>query len=419
MSFKTVASTSKTILDITDAYTVVLTNESDTIACDTNGTALVGELGSTGNAKSGILVYKGNILQTAVADGSTLLNNQYSYSIGTGLNCTGGRKDNYNFYISTINADSGQLPIIVKLDSGATITKTYTWAKAKQGSTGNTGSTGPTGPTGANGQSVTSVTPQFVKHTSSTVAPTSATWYDTCPVYEVGAFLWIRSKVIYANPTNTVYTTPYHEASWEAKGTADDAKTTVTTKVSEFQQTLGGFELTVSETYVSKLDAVDIESALNSNIDAAISGATADILQNVGDNYATADEFASFSQSVSSKFEQTSSDITASFGIVQSYTQDVDGKLEEFQNTIGTHIRFSVNGMDLGRTDSPFTATLDNQELAFKENGVKVAHIGNNTMNITRAEVSDVLRIGEIAQGGFFTFAQGPNGNMSLKWSDE
>lgn len=109
------------------------------------------------------------------------------------------------------------------------------------------GDTGAQGPQGATGQSVTSVTPQFQKHTSNTTAPTG-TWSDTCPAYESGKYLWIRNKVIFANPAATKYTNAYYDPSWEAKSKADNAVSTVNTKTAEFKQTLDGFRTTVTNT---------------------------------------------------------------------------------------------------------------------------------------------------------------------------
>ena len=167
------------------------------------------------------------------------------------------------------------------------------------------------------------------------------------------------------------------------------------------------------------------EKILNENIDNAVSSAKDDVLKNIGDNYTAKDEFTSFSQTVNSKFEQTSKDITATFTNAQNYTKEVDGKLQEFQDTVGTYIRFSENGIDLGKTNSPFTATLDNTKLAFKQDGTEVAYISNNKMYITHAEIKDSLRIGKsnssstAKDGGFFTWIQGEKGNLSLKWSEK
>lgn len=162
----------------------------------------------------------------------------------------------------------------------------------------------------------------------------------------------------------------------------------------------------------------DTEKVLNGNIDSAVSSAKDDVLKNVGDNYTAKDEFTSFSQTVNSQLEQTSKDITATFTTAQNYTKEVDGKLQSFQETVGTHIRFSSNGIDLGKTNSPFTATLDNTKLAFKQDGTEVAYISNNKMYITQAEIKDSLRIGSNTTG-FFTWVQSSNGNLSLKWSDK
>lgn len=160
------------------------------------------------------------------------------------------------------------------------------------------------------------------------------------------------------------------------------------------------------------------ETVLNGNIDNAVKNAKDDVLQSVGENYTSKEEFKSFNETVTSSLKQTSEDITATFETAQSYTKEVDGKLQSFQDTVGTHIRFSTNGIDLGKTDSPFTATLDNTQLAFKENGQTVAYISNNKMHITQAEIKDNLRIGS-SSNGFFTWVQGSSGNLSLKWSDK
>lgn len=179
-------------------------------------------------------------------------------------------------------------------------------------------------------------------------------------------------------------------------------------KASDWSLSIDDIEKSISET----------EKVLNNNIDSAIGTATEDIYNNIGENYTTKDEFKSMSESFSSQLEQTSKDITATFETTQNYTKEVDGKLQNFQDTVSTHIRFSEDGIDLGKTNSPFTATLDNTQLAFKQDGQTVAYISNNKMHITQAEIKDSLRIGD-ATDGFFTWEHGANGNLSLKWSDK
>lgn len=72
----------------------------------------------------------------------------------------------------------------------------YTWNKVK-------------------GQGIDCVTEEYAINSDKTNAPTIG-WSTKCPTWETGKYLWTRSKIIYNNPTETVYTTPYCDSSWEA-----------------------------------------------------------------------------------------------------------------------------------------------------------------------------------------------------------
>ena len=134
MVFKPVASTSKTILDITDAYSLSLSNEAITIACNSLGNAITGELGSSGKAKTDITIYKGNIKLNAVASTSTPTTGQFKYTIGTPVGCTASRTDNDSLYINTISADSGYVPIILDIEGEVSLIKNFSFSKSPAGS---------------------------------------------------------------------------------------------------------------------------------------------------------------------------------------------------------------------------------------------------------------------------------------------
>ena len=71
------------------------------------------------------------------------------------------------------------------------------------------------GDTGATGTGITSITEEYRLSTDKTTAPTSG-WETTPPTWSVGKYMWTRSKIVYSNPTSTVYTTPICDSSWEA-----------------------------------------------------------------------------------------------------------------------------------------------------------------------------------------------------------
>lgn len=71
--------------------------------------------------------------------------------------------------------------------------------------------------------------------------------------------------------------------------------------------------------------------------------------------------------------------------------------------------------IELGKVGNAFTAELSNNELAFKENGQKIAYISNNSLVITNAEIRNKLSLGNETRG-WFDFIPRNNGNLSIKW---
>ena len=177
---------------------------------------------------------------------------------------------------------------------------------------------------------------------------------------------------------------------------------------------LGTSEVTTKEMVDDSI--IKVETMLNDNVDNAIAQAQDSILSNVADKYADKITITELQSNLSSQLTQTNANIELSFNRVNDYTVKVDGQLQQYKEEVATNIRFNENGMQLGKLDSPFMASLDNTKLAFLENNNEVAYISNNKMHITQAEISTNLKIGD-EERGFFTWQQGANGNLSLKWS--
>lgn len=75
--------------------------------------------------------------------------------------------------------------------------------------------TGAKGSTGASGTTITAIEEEYYLSDSKT-EQTGGSWVAEPPVWSAGKYLWTRSKIIYANPTKTEYTTPVCDSSWEA-----------------------------------------------------------------------------------------------------------------------------------------------------------------------------------------------------------
>lgn len=293
--------------------------------------------------------------------------------------------------------------------------------QGEQGATGSQGPQGEQGPqgnkgdTGPAGQSITSVTPQFQKHTSNTTAPTG-TWSDTCPAYESGKYLWIRNKVVFANPTATKYTNAYYEPSWEAKGKADTAVTTVNNKTSEFQQTLDGFSTRVGNTetqvegYGNRLDTLDGQVKLGEDTEGntiyvkdQVAQTTMDvkgIINKVGSmeaNFGANGTITNLVEKVS-KLEQTASQFTMEF------FQKVENA-EQGVNTILDYITFDANGITIGQENYPVRLRLAKDRVVFLDvNDIELAYFRDDKLYVNNAEILDTIKI---ANYGFMPTANG------------
>lgn len=78
-----------------------------------------------------------------------------------------------------------------------------------------------TGGVGSTGKGVDSITEEYAISTSKTTAPASGSFSATRPVWTKGNYIWTRNKIVYSNPSSTVYTTPVVSSEWEA---ANDVK---------------------------------------------------------------------------------------------------------------------------------------------------------------------------------------------------
>lgn len=187
----------------------------------------------------------------------------------------------------------------------------------------------------------------------------------------------------------------------------------------EFELRASSILLGVSEVTTKEMvddSMIKMETMLNDNIDNSIVQAQESILSNVANKYADNITITELQSNLSSQLTQTNANIDLKFNTVNDYTIKVDGQLQQYKEEVETNIRFNEYGMQLGKLDSPFMASLDNTKLAFLENNKEVAYISNNKMHITQVEISTNLKIGD-EKKGFFTWQQGANGNLSLKWS--
>ena len=201
----------------------------------------------------------------------------------------------------------------------------------------------------------------------------------------------------------------------------------ITNKQTTMEQTLDGFTNTVREVS-AKMDATEtkvnqVQQQVSSTaikntvsnyvyskeeIDYLINSAKKDVEEGAQDQYVTQDEMTSLRELSESQMVQTSKDFTMKFSETKYYTQEVENELIDYKEEVATNIRFSSDGIELGKSNSPFKTVLDNEKLAFVENGTEVAYISNQKMHITNAEVEEELQMGQFSWNNI-------NGHLRLR----
>ena len=132
----------------------------------------------------------------------------------------------------------------------------------------------------------------------------------------------------------------------------------------------------------------------------------------VREDYISRSEMATIQQDFQSTITQNSSENRMDFSTI---TDELKDNIATNQELLEEYIRFKGALIELGKVGNAFTAELSNNELAFKENGQKIAYISNNSLVITNAEIRNKLSLGNETRG-WFDFIPRSNGNLSIKW---
>lgn len=193
-------------------YTVILTNETHTIACDSDGTPKAGELAK---AITSIKVFQGATEFTAVGEGDNVTFGTFKYVITDDTDCVAARIDDSSFGLSSADADSGSVTIDVYCENPLTaIEKIFTFTKARAGVDGLDGADGADGADGVASRAVNlTVDAQGFTYNSAGATPSPASGTVTATALNtVGTpyYKWYINDVFTGQNTtsNTLAYTP-------------------------------------------------------------------------------------------------------------------------------------------------------------------------------------------------------------------
>lgn len=162
----------------------------------------------------------------------------------------------------------------------------------------------------------------------------------------------------------------------------------------------------------------DIQDAINTNANAiatvsssvttSINQAKDSILTQVRSDYVLQDSLNEYKQQMESSIQQTNSSITTTISELNQVSSKIDG-LEQTSENVNSYMKFSTDGLELGKSDSQFKTNITNDRMSFTQNGNEVAYFSNNKMYVTDGEFTNSLHIGK------FAFVPRANGSLDFK----
>lgn len=197
-----------TVVDLTDGYSVNLTNDSYTFAGDKDG-----KVASSQSTTTVVQALRGDEEPTVSVDNSAITKPS---GVTTSWNAN---TNTLTVTVSTSVASGGVITIPVVLDGSVTINKTFSFAIAR------TGATGGTGPAG---RGISSTTVEYQVGSSGTTVPTG-TW-SSSPVATTaqGQYLWTRTTIKYTSGSDSVsYAVSAHGATGGTGATGRGISSTV------------------------------------------------------------------------------------------------------------------------------------------------------------------------------------------------
>ena len=205
-----------TIVDVTDAYSVMLTREAQTFVGGTSGVA-AGQSCST----EAVAFCGTNQSQRVEVSAADIV---CPTGISAAVTNSGTSKVKITFTTTeTISTDcEATIPIMV---DGITVNKKFGFAVAKAGTNGKDGTS----------VTVSNTSVKYQAGTSGTVKPTG-TWSDDIPTVPNGQYLWTQTKVTYSDGKST----EAYSVSYKATNGTNGTSVTVSSTSVQYQTSTSG-----------------------------------------------------------------------------------------------------------------------------------------------------------------------------------
>lgn len=247
--------------------------------------------------------------------------------------------------------------------------------------TGAKGADGTNGTDGAVGTGIDSITTEFYLSTSKTTQ-TGGSWVTEMPEWEMGMYLWTRTKIVYKDPASTAYTAPVCDSSWEATNEALEVAQGAQDDANAIYGSLDDINQRLEETRGLIMTEDEIKGTIFDS-----------------------SEYGTVVNQVAQTANELSVTRTEIFG--------EDG-LEERVSVIESGVHISGSNIGIWSSDSPFQMNIDNTGWEITESGQPTIVARESKMIAPRVQVTDAFMIGSLAlrsSGGHMRLLKYGGGN--------
>lgn len=124
-------------------------------------------------------------------------------------------------------------------------------------------------------------------------------------------------------------------------------------------------------------------------------------------------------QDTKDSLAETNEALSGSLETLSQRVSDQEDALLDYKHETSTYFRFNATGLNIGKQEdgdeSPYSINIDNEKMAFLQNGNEIAYVQYNKMHINAIEAMDRMSVGAAADGGYFDFISTIYG-MGVKW---
>lgn len=181
---------------------------------------------------------------------------------------------------------------------------------------------------------------------------------------------------------------------------------TFTDKQVSTEKVIKNLDADVKETQTSLSNSIaQVETTWQSNIEQSAE----QIRSEVARDYIATTDFATYQESVSTQFSQTSDSFNFTFSELVTQINTLDGEARAQFEDITKYIRFVNGDIVLGQVGNEITLQIQNDRIRFLQSGAEVAYFSNNKLYVTDIEVLNSIKIGN------FAFIPRANGSLDFK----